>query len=89
MGIRNREIAEWDRAHPEPLDPSEFVETITPGLRSISVRTIARATGLPSLYTSQIRRGLRIPHQRHWQVPDRLNAPSKAHASSSEKRRAE
>lgn len=68
MRMRNREIAQWERAHPEPVDRSAFLRTILPGLQNVSVRTISRATGLSSLYCSQIRRGLKVPHSRHWEI---------------------
>jgi hypothetical protein len=62
MRRRNREIAEWECTHPERVDLDEFRRTILPGLQSVSVRTIARQTGLSSLYASQIRRGPKVPH---------------------------
>jgi CRISPR-associated protein Cas1 len=66
MRRRNRERAEWNASHPVQPRPEMFAQKILPELQRLSVRAIARATGLSSLYCSQIRRGLRIPHPRHW-----------------------
>lgn len=65
MRVRNQQVAEWNRKHPGPVDSRVFVNEILPGLQGVSVRAIARATGLSSLYASQIRRG-RVPNGRHW-----------------------
>ncbi len=57
----------WDRANERP-DPDIFTREILPALREVSAGEIARTTGLSAGYCSMIKRGLRIPHPRHWKV---------------------
>lgn len=63
---RQREVASWDRAHPNRPDPEVFKREILPNLQEVSLGRIARATGLTRMYCSLIRRGLCVPHARHW-----------------------
>jgi hypothetical protein len=63
---RNRECAEWDRARSNPPDVEYFWSEIQPRLREISLSEMMRATGLSLRYCSLIRRGLYVPHPRHW-----------------------
>jgi CRISPR-associated endonuclease Cas1 len=65
---RLREAAEWNRAHLERPDPGQFKREILPRLRSVSVRRIKKITGLSIRYCSLIRRGLYVPHPRHWNI---------------------
>lgn len=54
-------------------DPDTFVREILPGLKTVSVRAMAGATGLTRGYCSMIRRGLYVPHARHWAALRRLS----------------
>jgi hypothetical protein len=45
-----------------------FKHEILPGLRDVPLSIIARATGFSRGYCSFIRRGVRIPHPRHWEA---------------------
>jgi hypothetical protein len=45
-----------------------FAREILPGLPRVPLSELARATGLTAGYLSQIRRGAKIPHPRHWPV---------------------
>lgn len=55
------------------LPPREvFERDILPALQSVPVRAMARATGLTRAYCSMIRRGVYVPHPRHWEVLKRL-----------------
>jgi hypothetical protein len=56
---------EWDGTEEHP-DPAWFAAETLPAIQAIPVRRLAEATGLSALYCSQIRRGLRVPHPRHW-----------------------
>jgi hypothetical protein len=47
-------------------DPAEFASEILPGLRAFTVGQLAVATGLSEAYCSRIRRGVMVPHPRHW-----------------------
>lgn len=58
--------AYWSQAL-GPIDPGRFKEEILPKLREIPVEQIMKGTGLSLRYCSLIRRGLCVPHPRHWQ----------------------
>ncbi len=47
-------------------DPEVFRREILPGLQAVSLGTMARATGLSEGYCSFVRRGIKVPYQRHW-----------------------
>lgn len=59
------EVHEWNRSNTN-LPDAVFIQTILPGLQDVPLNEMARATGLTPGYCSYIRRGLRVPHQRHW-----------------------
>lgn len=63
---RNREAAEWDRAHSKRPVPELFRREILPWLQGVPVEQIMKVTGLSLRYCSLIRRGLYVPHPRHW-----------------------
>jgi hypothetical protein len=58
-------LYEWNQEH-TPVPGSVFVEEFLPGIQNVSINDLANATGLTPGYCSFIRRGLKIPHQRHW-----------------------
>ncbi len=64
---RLREAKEWNERHPRP-NASEFVRTILPSVQRVSIRRMVKATRLSPRYCSLIRRGLRVPHPRHWKA---------------------
>jgi CRISPR-associated endonuclease Cas1 len=67
MQQRRREEAEWEAAHPDTeVDELVFTTEILPQLQDVSLSTMMRATGLSQQYCSLIRRGLKVPHRRHW-----------------------
>jgi hypothetical protein len=64
---RQRERRQWDAANPgRQRDPETFTREILPALERVPLSELAQATGLSMLYVSQIRRGLKVPHARHW-----------------------
>ncbi len=63
---RNREASEWDRSHPGRPDAGQFKRDIVPRLEGVPLQKITKATGLSLYYCSLIRRGLYVPHPRHW-----------------------
>jgi hypothetical protein len=71
---RMRETAEWDRTHPERPDSEHFKREILPQLQSVPLRAMMKLTGLSLRYCSLIRRGLYVPHPRHWTVLMELGA---------------
>ncbi len=60
--------AEWERNQTGTLDPAIFEKEIGPKLKTVSLLGTMRATGLSRTYCGMIRRGVRIPHQRHWEA---------------------
>lgn len=68
IATRNREAAEWDRHHTERPDAEEFKRNVLPRLQGVPLQRIMKATGLSLRYCSLIRRGLYMPHPRHWEV---------------------
>ncbi len=67
-----RAIATWER----PGDGSEaaidFGRDVLPRLQGAPLSALMQATGLSVRYCSLIRRGLRVPHRRHWAALARL-----------------
>ncbi len=58
--------ATWDAGRPDAGDPTDFVRDVLPAVRAASVGQLAAASGLSLTYCSLIRRGLKVPHRRHW-----------------------
>jgi hypothetical protein len=69
----NRERAAWNREH-GPVDVEPFFRDILPGIRSIPLRRLAEATGLSIQHCGMIRRGLQVPHPRHWEAFRRIGS---------------
>ncbi len=67
--------AAWDRDNKRP-DPVLFTEEILPLIKNIPLRKLQRATGLSIRYCSFIRRGLKVPHPRHWEKFRRVDQGS-------------
>jgi hypothetical protein len=64
---RWRELREWKAENDgQPPDPAVFEREILPAIRQVPLRELMRASGLSLLYVSQIRRGEKVPHSRHW-----------------------
>jgi CRISPR-associated endonuclease Cas1 len=68
ISSRKREIAEWERRHGKLIDLTAFEHEILPLIREVPLSALVRATGLSLRYCSQIRRGEKTPHPRHWQA---------------------
>ncbi len=62
-----RAIKTWEANKPAP-DPATFEREILPLIRGLSLSRLRAATGLSLRYCSLIRRGLAVPHARHWEV---------------------
>lgn len=65
---RHHEQAAWEEAHPDRPDTSVFIKTVLPALSGVPIRRLAKATGLSVGYCALIRRGLRVPHPRWWEL---------------------
>ena len=76
---RKNEIVEWESRHGKLVDLSAFRENILPAIKAIPLSELQQATGLSLRYVSQIRRGERVPHPRHWQAFERA-AGSRDHS---------
>lgn len=64
--------AAWDQEHGDIDDGADFTRDALPGLRSVPLQVMVNATGLSRGYCSFIRRGLKVPHRRHWAALARL-----------------
>ncbi|MFN8675486.1 MAG: CRISPR-associated endonuclease Cas1 [Thermomicrobiales bacterium] len=60
-------VATWEATECETTRSLDFVRDVLPQLQTISVSRMATATGLSAGYCSFVRRGLKIPHRRHWE----------------------
>jgi hypothetical protein len=47
-------------------DPTVFEREILPMIQGLALSDLVRASGLTHGYVSQIRRGEKTPHVRHW-----------------------
>ncbi|MDA1004466.1 MAG: CRISPR-associated endonuclease Cas1 [Chloroflexi bacterium] len=57
---------EWDRTHVDIPADSVFRDGILPRLQDVPLRGMMEATGLSKMQCSRIRRGIHVPHPRHW-----------------------
>jgi hypothetical protein len=73
MQQRRREEREWDAAHRDTeINETVFTHEILPQLQALTLSTLEAATGLSQQYCSLIKRGLKVPHPRHWENLKRL-----------------
>jgi CRISPR-associated endonuclease Cas1 len=64
---RHREIQEWEaQSDGAEFDSRMFQLEILPLIRELPLSELVRATGLTHGYISQVRRGKKVPHPRHW-----------------------
>ncbi len=63
---QRRATREWEREHPEKVNPAAFVREILPKIQDVPLSALMAATGLSKRACSLIRRGLSVPHMRHW-----------------------
>lgn len=63
---RKAAVREWESNHGKLVDLSAFEREILPLIQGVPLSRLQRATGLSLRYVSQIRRGERVPHPRHW-----------------------
>jgi CRISPR-associated endonuclease Cas1 len=65
---RKAAVRAWDEQFGKLVDLSAFDREILPQIQQVSLSWLCRATGLSLRYISQVRRGERRPHPRHWQA---------------------
>jgi len=58
-------VREWNEVNERQPD-SVFLAEILPGIQKASINELVDATGLSAGYCSFIRRGIKVPHPRHW-----------------------
>ena len=63
----------WDRRH-GPADADAYRRDILPTLATIPLRRLQEATQLSKTTCGQIRRGLKVPHPRHWGALQELSS---------------
>jgi len=67
---RRQAVARWNwnpKSQPDWLTDDFYKNQIQPRLINVTLSQIASAIGVSILYASEIRRGRRRPHPRHWQ----------------------
>jgi len=64
---RTVERKAWDANH-ESADPELFRREILPAIQGLSLNRLAKATGLSKQYMGKVRRGLFVPHSKHWEA---------------------
>ncbi len=65
LARRQEEAAVW-RQGGGSYNPEDFRRDILPRLQNVPIEKMAKASGLSTQYCSLIRRGLYVPHPRHW-----------------------
>lgn len=65
---RKREARKWDERYGKLTDLSAFSREILTRIQAVPLSQLVRATGLSLRYVSQIRRGEKAPHPRHWEA---------------------
>lgn len=75
---RREDQRAWEAEHGDNADSELFKREILPAIQNISLTELARLTGLSVQYCGLIRRGLKVPHQRHWETLRRALALSGA-----------
>ena len=68
IGDRKQAIREWERQYGKIVDLTLFEREILPLIRDVPLSRLVKATGLSLRYCSQIRRGEKVPHPRHWEA---------------------
>ena len=56
----------WERSGARTMSREQYVRDVVPRLAAVKLSDLMRATGLTNASCSLIRRGLAIPHPRHW-----------------------
>ena len=63
---RKQELREWEELSGKLTDISAFKREILSAIADVPLSKLQRATGLSLRYVSQIRRGEKTPHPKHW-----------------------
>jgi CRISPR-associated endonuclease Cas1 len=57
----------WEQAEGAVDESLDFARDVLPRLQTVPLGRMVEATGLSAGYCSFVRRGLKIPHRRHWE----------------------
>ena len=76
---RNAEVRlteqQWEMTNSDKaFDRERFLREVAPNLASVTLTTIAKATGMSTSAASQVRSGKRVPHPRHWAALEEIAA---------------
>ena len=71
VSANNRASTEWNRNN-KRLDSQVFTTEILPFIQEVPLSAIVQATGLSKGYCSFIKRGIKVPHERHWRALSQL-----------------
>ena len=67
--VQRAKQREWEAAHRgQVFDPEWFRVNVLPGIATLSLPTIAKATGMSASAAGKVRSGERVPHPRHWEA---------------------
>jgi hypothetical protein len=66
--LRKAELRDWEQLHGKLVDLTAFQREILPLIQNVPLSRLVKSTGLSLRYVSQIRRGEKVPHHRHWQA---------------------
>lgn len=66
-------IKEWEATHQRRPDSTVYFRDVFPRVQAASVPALVRATGLCYPYCALIRRGVKVPHPRHWEALTAIN----------------
>jgi CRISPR-associated endonuclease Cas1 len=65
---RKAELRMWEQQYGRLVDLGAFEREIRPLIEQVPLSQLMKVTGLSLRYVSQIRRGEKTPHPRHWQA---------------------
>jgi CRISPR-associated endonuclease Cas1 len=68
--------AAWNRVRANENDDETYKRDVLPRVLGQPIQVITKATGLSRAYASRVRRGLVIPHPRHWKALRKLGDSS-------------
>ena len=57
----------WERAAHSLVTREDYLRNVAPALEALKLADVVQATGLSKASCSRIRRGLSVPHPRHWE----------------------
>ena len=58
--------AEWEKRHTSTMTETEYLDHVLSMLATVEVRQLAEVLGVSRGYAATVRKGLKVPHPRHW-----------------------